>query len=240
VAVSMSLDTLVGRLRDAHGPALAGVVLYGSTADDPRAGKGHNVLVVVRSLPVAAMHAAGATARAWEEAGNPALLMLTEAEWRSSRDVFAIEHADIAGRHRVLHADAGFSIPSAAEIAPEDLRRQLEYELLALTLRVRAESAMMGRDHRLQRDVLAAHANQVVALMRAQLRTQGGDVPSAAPAVCEAVAAQAGADPAPFIAAWRQRHGEPAVTKENAERLLDGFHDGLMRLVAFTDRRKPR
>ena len=92
----MTLDELVTQLKVAHGNALLGVVVYGSTATDTAAKGGHNVVVVVRTLDVRAMQAGGAIGRSWQEAGNAVPLTLTEAEWRSSVDVFAIEHADIA------------------------------------------------------------------------------------------------------------------------------------------------
>ena len=231
----MTLDDLVKQLKAAHGDRLLGVVVYGSTAADPSAPKGHNVLVVVRSLDIVAMQAAGAIARAWQDAGNDAPLTLSEAEWRSSADVFAIEHADIAERHRVLFASGGFMPTARGAVRDADIRHQLEYESLALTLAVRSAIATVGNDAKAQRAVLAAQASHAVALMRATLRLAGGPVVGDAESVCRAAASLAGFDPDPFLAALRQRRGAGDVPKADVAATLDGFHAGLARLVVWLD-----
>lgn len=232
----MTFDNLVQQLRAAHGDALLGVLVYGSTASDAGATRGHNVLVVVRSLEMASLQAAGAIATAWHEAGNPAPLTLTEAEWKSSRDVFAIEHADIAERHRVLHAAHGFAPEPRSAVRDADIRRQLEYELLALALGVRSAIAAAGRDAKRQRAVLAANASRAAALMRAILRLERRAVPAAAEAVCREVDALTGVTAAPFEAALAQRRGTD-VPRAGLASVLAGFHGGLAALVAWVDAR---
>jgi hypothetical protein len=231
----MTLDQLLTQLKSAHGDGLLGVLVYGSTANDPAAKKGHNIVAVVRSLDVKTMHADGAIALAWQEAGNPVPLVLTEAEWRSSVDVFAIEHADIADRHRVLHGTEDFLVAPRASIRDVNMRHQLEYELLALLLAVRAAIAVAGRDAKAQRGVLAAQASRAVALMRAALRLAGRPLPADAASVCADAAQAAGFESGPFVAALAQRAGTRDVPKAELESILDGFHGGLARLVAYVD-----
>lgn len=232
----MTLDALVSQLRAAHGDALLGVVLYGSTVTDAAVKRGHNVLVVVRTLDVTAMRADGAIGLAWEEAGNAIPLTLTEAEWRSSVDVFAIEHADIADRHRVLHAAPGFAVTPVGSVHTADIRRQIEYELLAQVLGVRAAITHAGSDAKAQRALLSAHSSRAVAMMRGALRIAGQ--PPAADAVesISAAATLAGFDSAPFIAAYRQRHSGGDVPKADLPAVLSGFHAGLSTLLAYIDR----
>jgi hypothetical protein len=231
----MTLEQLVSQLKAAHGDGLLGVLVYGSTANDPAATKGHNIVVVVKSLDVKTMHADGAIALAFQEAGNPVPLVLTEAEWRSSVDVFAIEHADIADRHRVLHGVEDFLVTPRASIRDINMRHQLEYELLAQLLAVRAAIALAGHDAKAQRNVLASQASRAVALMRAALRLAGKPVTGDAASVCAAAAQAAGFDAAPFVAATAQRAGTRDVPKAELEVVLDGFHGGLSRLVAYVD-----
>ncbi|HVZ50233.1 MAG TPA: hypothetical protein VG916_15725 [Gemmatimonadaceae bacterium] len=232
----MTLDELVQQLRAAHGDALRGVVLYGSTVAADASARGHSVLVVVGGLDVRAMQAGGAIAQAWEDAGNPAPLTLTEPEWRSSVDVFAIEHADIAERHRVLYAAAGFAPVDRAAVQDADVRRQLEYELLALLLSVRSAIALAGRDAKAQRGILSANASRVAALLRAILRLERRPVPPDAADLCREVATIVGFDAQPFVAALRQRRGAD-VPKAGLEGTLGGFHAGLATLVAWVDAR---
>jgi hypothetical protein len=233
----LTLDDLVTQLRAAHGDALRAVVLYGSTAaaPDAAAGASHNVLVVVAALPLEAMRAAGAVARAWQEAGHPVILTLTEAEWRSSADVFAIEHADIVERHRVLWSSPGFNLLGSTRVDPRNIRHQLEYEALALLLRVRAGIAAAGNDKGARTGLLVAHAPQATALFRAVLRIEGTAPPVDASDLCRSVGTRAGFDPAPFEAALALRRGARRPDAASLDSTLTGFHDGLARLVAFLD-----
>ena len=228
----MTLDELVAQLRAAHGDALLGVVLYGSTAAADTDDGSHNVLVVVRELPVEALRASGAIARAWQEAGHAVPLLFTDAEWRSSADVFAIEHADIADRHRVLHARDGFAVGQRGSAA--DVRRQLEYETLGLLLAVRGAMGAAGTDEKAQRGVLGANASRAAALCRALLRLRGEDAAPTSAAACERAAAVVGFDAASFVTALAVRRGERPARAE-IEAALRGFHDGLGRLAAFVD-----
>lgn len=231
----MTLDRLVEQVRAAHGDGLLAVVLYGSTARRPEVTSGHDVLVVVRTLDLQALRAAGAIGRSWVEAGNSVPLVMTETEWRSSADVFAIEHADIADRHRILFAAPGFVIGARASVRDEDVRRQLEYESLALLLRVRAAAGDAGPDVRAMRGVLAVHGSSALALFRAALRL-GGQPVGDDEAVCRAVGEAAGFSAAPFVAAVAQRRGTKDVPKDQLASVVDEFHRGLMAFVGHVDR----
>ena len=116
----MKLDELVAQLRAAYGDALSAVVLYGSAAGGEHHEKRSdmNVLVIAKALTVRSMRAAGAVARAWGEAGHPPPLTLTEAEWRSSVDVFAMEHADILQRHKILYSAPPFDLKYGVTVSP--------------------------------------------------------------------------------------------------------------------------
>ena len=231
----MTLDDLVAQLKAAHGDDLLAVVVYGSTAADLAAKRGHNVLVVVRALDVAAMQAGGAIGRSWQEAGHAVPLTLTDAEWRSSVDVFAIEHADIAERNRVLFAASGFALTERAAIRDADIRGQLEYESLALVLAVRAGITAAGRDVRAQRALLTAQSSRALALFRAGVRLSGAMPAADAEALCAQAGSVAGFDPKPFVAALRQRRGTKDVPKNELDAVLGGFHAGLMQFVERID-----
>src|SRR6185436_4805581 len=124
---TMTLDELVAQLRKVYGDQLRSVVLYGSAAAGEHIPKrsDYNVLVIVDTLTADSLRAASATARSWAEAGNPAPLTLTAAEWRGSVDIFPMEYADMIERHRVLHGESPFA---GISVEPGDLRLQLEQE----------------------------------------------------------------------------------------------------------------
>jgi hypothetical protein len=233
----MTLDDLVAQLRAAYGDALRALVLYGSAAGGEHHAKhsDFNVLVIVRALSLEAMRAAGAAARAWEEAGNPAPLTLTEAEWRSSVDVFAIEHADIRERHKVLFADTGFDLFRGVGVALGDIRQQLEYEALGTLLRLRGRILSSGNDNASRERLLAASVSQVLVLFRALLRL-AGETPSAdSEALCRAAAARAAFDPEPFVAVIAHRRGTSRLDRAKVGEVLLGYHTGLERVVAYLD-----
>ena len=112
---AMTLDGFTEALRAAHGEALVAVALYGSAARGEHVAKhsDHNVLVLVRTLTPAALRATATATRAWTRLGNPPPLVLTEAEWASSRDVFAMEVADILDHHRELHGTLPHGCPES-------------------------------------------------------------------------------------------------------------------------------
>jgi hypothetical protein len=233
----MTLDELVTQLRAAYDGALRSVLLYGSAAGGDHQGKhsDQNVLVIVRALSLDAMSAAGAVARAWADAGNPPPLTLTEAEWRSSVDVFAMEHADIRDRHSVLYAEPGYDALADIHIARRDIRQQLEYESLATLLGVRARIFLSDGNTKDRIELLVTSSSRVLALFRALLRLTGEKPAADGETVCRAAGAKAGFDPSPFVAVRAHRRGATALTGDTVAGVLAGYHAGLERLVAFLD-----
>lgn len=231
----MTLDELVQQLKAAHGDALEAVVLHGSAARHSGTPTGAmDVLVVVRSLADGALRAAGAATRAWMEAGHPAPMTLTSAEWRSSADIFAIEYADILSAHRVLH---GALATDGVEVTRHDLRLQLEREVMGKLLQLRREMQSRHGDGAAQRKLLEAARGGIFALFRAVLRLRDGlTLPHAdSRVVAQQVAAATGIDAAPFVALVDHAHGDKKISDRDAPALLRGCHDGLERLAGWLD-----
>ena len=234
----MTIEELVSQLRSAYADALRAVVLYGSAAGGEHHARhsNYNVLVIVQSLTFEAMRAAGAVARAWEGAGNPAPLTLTEAEWKSSVDVFAIEHADIRERHRVLFAAHGFDLLGGITVSLRDVRAQLEYEALGTLLRLRGRILASEVDATSRARLLTTSAGQVLVLFRALVRLAGEIPPADNEALCRAAAARAGFDAEPFVAVVAHRRGTSRLDSGRVGEMLMGYHAGLERVVAYLDR----
>ena len=176
----MKLEELVSQLRAAYGDTLSAVVLYGSAAGGEHHEKRSdmNILVIAKTLTVRSMRAAGAVARAWGEAGHPPPLTLTEAEWRSSVDVFAIEHADILQRHKILFSAPTFDLKYGVTVSPRDLRLQLEYEALGMLLRLRGRVLTSDHDGAQRLETLVSGTSQVLVLFRAILRLRDETPPA--------------------------------------------------------------
>jgi hypothetical protein len=233
----MKLDDLVSQLRAAYGNALSAVVLYGSAAGGEHHEKRSdmNILVIAKTLTVASMRAAGAVARAWGEAGHPPPLTLTEAEWRSSVDVFAMEHADILQRHKILYSAPPFDLTYGVAVSPRDLRLQLEYEALGMLLRLRGRVLTSDHDAAQRVETLVSGTSQVLVLFRALLRL-GDDVPPADnEELCRRTAARAGFDPAPFVAVVGHWRGGKTIDTSGLDGVLEAYHAGLEQVVAYLD-----
>jgi len=233
----MKLDELVSQLRAAYGDALSAVVLYGSAAGGEHHEKRSdmNILVIAKTLTVSSMRAAGAVARAWGEAGHPPPLTLTEAEWRSSVDVFAIEHADILQRHKILFTAPTFDLKYGVTVSPRDIRLQLEYEALGMLLRLRGRVLTSDHDGAQRLETLVSGTSQVLVLFRALLRLRDETPPADNDELCDLAAKRAGFDPAPFVSVLAHWRGKKKLDTGALDAVLEDYHAGLEQVVAYLD-----
>lgn len=231
---TMTLDDLAARLSSAFGDQLTAVVLYGSAARGEQVAQrsDYNVLVIVKGLTPAALRAAAATTRAWGEAGNPPPLVLTEAEWRSSRDVFAMEFADILERNRVL---TGALPDGPTSVDPAHLRHQLEFEAMGKLIRLRQAILACEGDPARELELLAATRSAVLVLFRTLLRAHGERAPEGAEAVVRRAAELAAFDAAPFLEVVAHVAGTVPIPAARADAVLSAYHAGLERFVAHVD-----
>src|SRR3954462_12055829 len=132
------LDDLLEKLKQANGDNLDSVVLYGSAA----AGEDGfhpefsdlNVLCLLQRLDSAALQKLSPAVAWWEKQQQPAPMLFTLEELRSSADVFAIELYDIKNTHRVLFGPDHF----AQLNVPMNLHRvAVERELRTNLIRLR-------------------------------------------------------------------------------------------------------
>jgi hypothetical protein len=233
----MTLDDLVQQLRQVHQDALRTVVLYGSAASGEQVAglSDYNVLVIVTSIDFAQLRTLAQTMRAWQEAGNPPVLVLTEAEWTRSADVFPMEYADILERHRVLH---GTFATDNLVVHAEHLRLQTEQEAMGKLLRLRRAIMVAGTDHTRQSELLRASYSALLVIFRAVLRLHGLRPERDALKVITAVGERCGFDAAPFARVSAFVHGT-ALAAGEAETLLAGYVRGMDLLVEYLDRFTP-
>jgi hypothetical protein len=229
---TQTLRDFTARLTQAFGTECA-VVLYGSAAAraDADQGTDQNLLVVVRALRGDALRAAAPAIKAWQESGHTPPLILTEAEWRSSRDVFAMEHADIGAQHRVL---AG-TLPSVGAPTPHELRHQLEYEALGALIHLRRGILATAGDPVRALELLTMSKGTVMALLRGVLRVHGEPVPADGGAVVRAAALRAGFAPEAFLEVLAHARGDRSIPPARAAEVLDAVHVALKLVVAHVD-----
>ena len=234
MAKTMTLEALTERLKQAQGEQLLAVVLYGSAArgEHVEQRSDFNVLVIVRSLTPAALRATAATVQEWSASGNPPPLILTEAEWKSSGDVFAMEVADILERHRILFG-AMPAEPSSVDQA--HLRHQLEFEAMGKLLALRQGILAAGADTGRELALLAASKSAVLVLFRTLLRVHGGAAAESNEDAVRRAAGHAGFDAAPFLEVVAHVQGKPLISPARADEVLAAYHVGLERFVAHVD-----
>lgn len=221
----MTLEGLTERLTAAFGEECTAVVQYGGSPTS------NNVLVIVRALRPAALRASATAIAAWQKAGHRAPLILTEAEWRSSRDVFAMEHADINARHRLL---AG-ALPAVGAPSLDDVRHQLEYEAMGALIHLRQGALATAGNPQRTLELLTLVKGTVMALLRALLRVHGDAIPDDAVAVVRQAAERASFDPAAVLEMLSHAGGVRSIPPARADEVLDGCHAALKKLVAHVD-----
>lgn len=138
--VAGAVDRFVGAAREALGPVLRSVVLFGSAAEGRlRATSDVNVLVVLSAWDVERLDALREPLRTAQAAVRLSAMLLLEEEVAAAIEAFPVKFADILRRRRVLHGLDPFSagaVPRGAEI--ENLRQVL----LNLVLRLRERYLM--------------------------------------------------------------------------------------------------
>jgi hypothetical protein len=170
----MGVETLARDVEQALGDKLVALVLYGSHAREEKGGANANTLLIARAVDDALFAALDPALRAWTRAGHEAPLIFSEREWQQSSDVFAIEYEDIREAYRVL---AGRDPWTGITVRREDVRRQLEAELMGKLVRLRQAYAAARDDGRRLTGIVAGSAPGVFTMLRAALRLGGRPVP---------------------------------------------------------------
>jgi len=233
--MAMTLDELVGQLKDAFGITLQSVVLYGSAVAGEHIEKksDYNTLVVLESVPLDRLAAVGAVLKAWGESGNPPPMMFTDAEWRSSADVFPMEYADILERHKVLY---GADPCDGITVAPSDLRLQVEQQALGKLLYLRRGAMAAGVDEKAQLSLLEASLSALMVVFRGVVRLQGETPPQDYAELSRQVGAKAGFDSASFERVIKHVRGAEKLPRNQARSVLGQYLAGMEALVAYLDR----
>jgi hypothetical protein len=233
--MAMKLDDFVAQLRGAYGTTLKSVVLYGSAVAGEHIAKksDYNILVILDAVPLGRLAAVGAVLRAWGEAGNPAPMTFTSAEWKSSSDVFPMEYADILERHKVLF---GEDPTTDVSVSRSDLRLQVEQQALGKLLHMRRAAMAAGDDGGEQLKLLEASLSAIMVVFRGVARLHGELPPQDYSELTAIVGNKAAFDVVPIQRVVKHVRGTEKLKKEDAQAVLAAYLGGLERLVAYLDR----
>jgi len=187
-------ETFGSEVAAALGGRLRALLLYGSAArGTPVARRAAlNTLLVCDAVDEALFATLEPAVRTWTRAGHPAPLIFTEQEWQDSADAFAIEYEEIRQAHRLL---AGRDPWQGISVRREDLRRQLESELVGKLVRLRQAYAATRSDPKRLTEVVVGSASGFFTMLRSMLRLSGRAVPADPEDVARDAAALAGFPP---------------------------------------------
>ena len=122
------IDEFVRRVREAAGPNIESIILFGSAVSgDFHPGSSNvNLLCILRDSSFAALQALAPAAKWWDRQKQPPPLCMTRKELERSTDVFTIELLDMQQHHRVLF---GEDVVQNLRVPMNLHRVQVEYEL---------------------------------------------------------------------------------------------------------------
>lgn len=230
------LAQLVTKLKEASGPNLKAVVLYGSAVT----GEFHpkhsdlNVLGVLERLNATELEKLNSAAAWWVRKGHPAPLVFSLRELHQFADIFAIELVDIKANHRVLHGGdvvAGLEVPMSLHSA------QVERELSASLIRLRRGYLVGGRDRKALLRLMTASVSAFATLFRHALITLGESPPERKRDVFERLAILLGFEAGPFQAVLDVREGKRGARDLDLQATFRAYLEGVARVVSEMDRR---
>ncbi len=229
------LQALLGGLKDALGPRLRSVVLYGSAArGDYHHGRSDlNLILVLESLDPGTLEALARPVRRFVRRGHPVPRLFSPALIAESADTFPIELLDIRASRLVVHGEDPFA---GVTIDRGCLRLQCEREMDEKMMRLREGYVLGHDDARALRRLLSDSYPAFAALFRGGLHLLGRPIPSSnrdvVAAFCEAAALERG----PFEEVARLRRGEKPA--QDLRTIYAQYDEQLTRAARVVDRLK--
>jgi hypothetical protein len=187
------LDEFVKRVREAAGPNIESIVLFGSAVSgDFHPGLSNlNLFCVLRDSSFAALQALAPVAKWWDRQKQPPPLCMTRTELERSTDVFTIELLDMQQHHRILF---GEDVVQGLRISTHVHRVQVEYELREKLILLRQQILLTsGNDSRLW-DLLLHSVPSFGTLFRHALIALGDSSQSGRREAVDALAKRVGFD----------------------------------------------
>lgn len=226
------IDKMSAWLDKIYGPRLQSLLVYGSAAGGNHHGRHSdiNLLAVLDRIDTGTLDQAGEALRWWMDQGNPPLVMLSAAEVRDSADVFAIEFLDIRHNHRLLR---GADLIAAAPFDPRLHRLQVEHDLRAQLLRLRARYLLVRGNARELERLLLHSFSTFLTLFRHALVAVGQPLRVEKAQVLDAAAARFELAPEPFRAILEARRSGDRLAQgelESLRTLFAAYLDGIQRV----------
>lgn len=226
---------MVERLRKTYQERLVSVVLYGSAAvgDHHSRFSDINVLCVLKDVTPRELGESAPIFLWWRDLGNPAPLLFSLEEFRTSSDCFPIEFHDIQGRHRVLY---GEDLIERLTLDDAFYRAEVEHELRSKLLRLRQKAAGALSERDLLLELMTASVSTFCVLFRHALLLHGMEGKFEKRALVEQVKEGFGIDATPFNALLDLREGKTKSKALDPGPLFAGYLNGIQAVLNAVDR----
>jgi Nucleotidyltransferase domain len=166
------LQEFVTRAREAAGPNIEGIILFGSAVSgDFHPGLSDlNLFCVLRDSSFAVLQALAPAVKWWNKQKQPPPLCMTRQELERSTDVFTIELLDMLQHHRVLYGEGILGLRISTHLH----RVQVEHELGEKLVLLRQHILLAGDSTSRLWDVVLHSVPSFATLFRHALIVLGG------------------------------------------------------------------
>jgi hypothetical protein len=216
------------------GDRAVSLILYGSGAG-PEFNDQYsdlNMLCVLRQIGPSELAASEPLFRWWSEQGNPAPVLMSEAEVAGSTDCFPIEYQDMQSRRRILH---GRDVIEGLVVDRSFYRAQVEFELRSKLLRLRQKAAAALQDRELLTRLMADSVSTFLVLGRHGLLLAGHQGGASRHETVAKLHDHFALDPAPFEALLAVREAKKKSSGIDATAVFANYLAGIERLVDAVD-----
>ncbi|HLZ42720.1 MAG TPA: nucleotidyltransferase domain-containing protein [Candidatus Sulfotelmatobacter sp.] len=229
------IQEFVKRLREAGGPNIESIILFGSAVSgDFHPGLSDlNIFCVLRETSFAALQALAPAVKWWTGQNQPPPLCMTHHELDRSTDVFTIELLDMAQHHRVLF---GQDVLQGLQVDMHLHRVQVEYELREKLILLRQHVLAAADSNARLWDVLLHSAPSFATLFRHALIALGGDPSVRRRDSIQVLAQQVQFDPSAMQQVLDVRERKADSKKLDVKDVCARYLDAIEKVAAATDR----
>ena len=208
------------KVKDIFRDNLKSVTVYGSAITERFTDRFSdvNVLIILDHADPVAVTGLGKGATKIMTKNRITPLLLTEAEYLGSADVFPMEYLDIVDTRKVIFGD---DLTKKLEITKLNLRHQIEEEIRGSINSIRRALVATKGSSRLMKRILKSWFGSQSALLRGLLRLDGvNEIPENPEATIKALSEQYGIDTTALTAAAKLRAGEKIEATVTAQGTL--------------------
>ncbi len=229
-----TIDEFVRRAREAGGPNVESVILFGSAvAGDFHPGLSNlNLLCILGDSSFRALKALTPVAKWWDGKKQPPPLCMTRHELERSTDVFAIELLDMQRHHRVL---SGQDVLANLRISMDLHRVQVEYELREKLILLRQHVLLASDNASRLWDLLLRSAPSFSTLFRHALIALGDSTQSGRGEAVQALSQRLGFELSSILQVLDVREGKMDRKKMDVRDLAARYLTEVEKVTAAVD-----